>query len=88
MTDHWKDCWENENHPLCRLMEIRRLQAENNSLRSDILTIMTQDAQKMGLYDTQPTQSAGQCTHTAFTPMTHHGPTWGAPCDDPPSYTP
>lgn len=37
---------------------------------------------------TAPTKSAGQCTHDAFTPMTHHGPTWGAPCDDPPSYTP
>lgn len=38
--------------------------------------------------ETNVTQSAGQCTHDAFTPMTHHGPTWGAPCDDPPSYTP
>ena len=37
---------------------------------------------------TAETRSAGCCTHTAFTPMTHHGPTWGAPCDDPPSYTP
>ena len=28
MSDHWQGCWENENHPACRLQRIRELERE------------------------------------------------------------
>lgn len=35
MTEHYKDCWESEAHPACRLARIRILEAEVRKLKAE-----------------------------------------------------
>lgn len=77
MSDHWFGCWENENHPACRLERIRVLEKENRRLIDERIV--------SALVHHEMTQTGPIVTHATFIPcddpyFTHHG-------DEPPSST-
>lgn len=92
-TNHFPECWRQEDHPACRLAEIHRLQVKVLALKTQLQVertghLVEGDWLADAYTDLHREMSAPPCHDHIEPPIVSGGPTWAHRPDEPPSLTP
>lgn len=89
-TNHFPDCWRQEDHPACRLAYIHDLKVKVLALETQLQYERTGHLTPYVAakdWTLQPISGA-PCHDHIEPPIVSGGPTWASRNDEPPSFTP